>query len=184
MIHEMLYILPPWLDPVYFLTSLFWTLIRSFVTFIVCMALGMAGLKLLDNMTPGINELKSIKGHSVATALYAAGLFIFSALTILGSIIAPLPIGVSSGLGQAVNPIMILGYRLLTLLAGFLISILVTFILSRVLAQVKPFGIDLHDVEGHVGHDPSREAMAIGIYIMGYLIFLGIVLYASLLLPA
>jgi hypothetical protein len=148
------------------------------------MALGMAGLKLLDNMTPGINELKSIKGHSVATALYAAGLFIFSALTILGSMIAPLPIGVSSGLGQAVNPIMILGYRLLTLLAGFLISILFTFILSRVLAQVKPFGIDLHDVEGHVGHDPSREAMAIGIYIMGYLIFLGIVLFASLLLPA
>ena len=184
MIHEMLYILPPWLDPVYFLTSLFWTLIRSFVTFIVCMVLGMAGLKILDKMTPGISELRSIKGHSVATALFAAGIFIFSALTILGSMTAPLPIGVSSGLGQAVNPIMILGYRLLTLLAGFLISILFTFILSRILAHVQPFGIDLHDVEGHEGHDPSRESMGIGIYIMGYLIFLGIILYASLLLPA
>jgi hypothetical protein len=140
------------------------------------MVLGMVGLKLLDKMTPGISELRSIKGHSVATALFAAGLFVFSALTILGSMTAPLPIGVSSGLGQAVNPIMILGYRLLTLLAGFLISILFTFILSRVLAQVEPFGIDLHDVE--------NESIAIGIYIMGYLIFLGIILYASLLLPA
>ena len=176
MIHEMLYILPPWLDPVYFLTSLFWTLIRSFVTFIVCMLLGMAGLKLLDNMTPGINELKSIKGHPTATALFAAGLFIFSALTVMGSVIAPLPIGVSSGLGQAVSPVMILAYRLLTLLAGFLISILFTFILTRVLDQWDPFGIDLHDVE--------KESTAVGIYIMGYLIFLGIILYASLLLPA
>ncbi len=176
MILETLFILPPWLDPAYFLTNLFWTLMRSFVTFIVCMILGMAGLKLLDKMTPGISELRSIKGHSVATALFAAGIFIFSALTILGSMTAPLPIGVSSGLGQAVSPLMILGYRLLTLLAGFLISILFTFILSRVLAHVEPFGIDLHDVE--------KESIAIGIYIMGYLIFLGIILYASLLIPA
>ena len=176
MILEMLFIPPPWLDPVYFLTSLFWTLIRSFVTFIVCMVLGLAGLKLLDKMTPGISELRSIKGHSVPTALFAAGIFIFSALTVMGSVTAPLPIGVSSGLGQAVNPAMILGYRLLTLLAGFLISILFAFILTRVLAQVEPFGIDLHDAQ--------KDPIAIGIYIMGYLIFLGIILYASLLLPA
>jgi uncharacterized membrane protein YjfL (UPF0719 family) len=176
MILETLFIPPPWLDPIYFLTSLFWTLIRSFVTFIVCMLFGMAGLKLLDKMTPGISELKHIKGQSTATALFAAGVFVFSALTILGAMTAPLPIGVSSGLGQAVNPILILVYRLLTLLAGFIISILFAFILTRVLAHVEPFGIDLHDAE--------KESTSIGIYVMGYLIFLGIILYASLLLPA
>ena len=176
MILEMLFIPPPWLDPVYFLTSLFWTLIRSFVTFIVCMVMGMTGLKILDKMTPGVSELRSIKGHSVATALFAAGIFIFSALTVLGAMTAPLPIGISSGLGQAVSPVMILVYRLLTLLAGFLISILYAFIITRVLNQVEPFGIDLHDAE--------KEPTSIGIYLMGYLIFLGIILYASLLLPA
>jgi len=75
-----------------------------------------------------------------------------------------------------VSPVMILAYRLLTLLAGFLISILFTFILTRVLDQWDPFGIDLHDVE--------KESIAVGIYVMGYLIFLGIILHASLLLPA
>jgi len=172
---EILYIPPPWLDPIYFLTSLVWTLIRSFVTFMICLVFGIAGLKLLDKMTPGVSELRNIKEHSIATALFAAGIFIFAALTVVGSVTAPLPIGVSSGLGQAVNPVVIIGYRLLTLLAGFVISILFTFILSRVLAHLEPFGIDLDNVD--------KEPVAVGIYIMGYLIFLGITLYASLLLP-
>ncbi|MBS7631880.1 hypothetical protein KEJ47_10015, partial [Candidatus Bathyarchaeota archaeon] len=143
----MLFIPPPWIDPAYFLTSLVWTLIRSFVTFLVCIILGVIGLKLLDKTTPILSELRDIKGHSLSTSLFAAGIFIFAALTILGSVTAPLPIGFSSRLGQAVNPVMLLIYRLVALLAGFIISILFTFIIIRILAYVEPFGIDLDDIK-------------------------------------
>ncbi len=177
MLPGLLSIPPPWLDPLFFLTSLAWALIRSFITFIICLFLGIAAVKVLDVMTPGIRELEDIKRHPVPTGLFSAGFFIFVSLTIMGSVIAPLPIGFQSGIGQAVNPLLVFSMRLLTLLAGFAVSILLTFILTRVIfLNWKPFGIDLHDIE--------KDPVGIGIYVMGFLIFLGIILCACLLLPA
>jgi hypothetical protein len=40
---------------------------------------------------------------------------------------------------------------------------------------MHPFGIDLDDV--------NKNPMATGIYVMGYTVFLGVILYVSLLLP-
>ena len=112
MLFEMLSIPPPWLDPLFFLTSLAWALIRSFITFIICLFLGIAAVKVLDVMTPGIRELEDIKRHPVPTGLFSAGFFIFVSLTIMGSVIAPLPIGFQSGIGQAVNPLLVFSMRL------------------------------------------------------------------------
>ena len=166
---------PAWLDPSIFLMDLGWVLMRSFVTFIICFCLGLAGVKLLDRLTPGIEEVKSIRGHPLPTALFAAGMFIFLGLTFIGSVVAPLPIGVSSGFGSAVSPILILAYRVLSILAGFVIAMLFAVVFYEILGRVEPFGVDLHDV--------SKDSLATGIYVMGYLIFLGVVLYSSLLLP-
>jgi hypothetical protein len=166
---------PTWLDPVTFLINLFWTLARSFATFIICFGLGLAGLKLLDLLTPGIHELRNIKGKPLPTGLFALGMFIFLSLTFLGSVTAPLPIGISSGLGATVNPWVVFGYRLIALLAGFVVSLLFAVVFDSILSSMKPFGIDLDDV--NKSHD------ATGIYVMGYFIFLGVILYASLLLP-
>lgn len=166
---------PTWLDPVAFLINLFWTLARSFATFIICFAIGIAGLKVLDILTPGIRELRNIKGKPLPTALFALGMFIFLSLTFLGSVTAPLPIGASSGLGASVNPWLVFSYRLVALLAGFAISLVFALVFYRILSSAKPFGIDLDDV------NKSHEAT--GIYVMGYVIFLGVILYASLLLP-
>lgn len=166
---------PAWLDPAVFLADLLWVLLRSFVTFTICFCLGLVGVKLLDLITPGIKEVKTIKGHPLSTALFASGMFLFLGLTLVGSVIAPLPIGVSSGLGSIASPLLVLGYRILSLLAGFLISTILTSAFYWVLGRVEPFGIDLDDV--------SRDSVATGLYVMGYLIFLGAVLYASLLLP-
>jgi len=166
---------PTWLDPTTFLVNLFWTLARSFVTFIICFGIGLLGLKILDLLTPGIHELPNIKGKPLPTALFALGMFIFLSLTFLGSITSPLPIGVSSGLGAGVNPWVLFSYRMIALLAGFIISLLFAFIFDILLSSLKPFGIDLDDV--NKSHD------ATGIYVMGYFIFLGVILYASLLLP-
>lgn len=174
-LNEVLSLPPMWLDPAVFLTNLAWVLIRSFTTFVICFGIGLVGLRVLDKLTPGIKELENIKNQPLPTALFAAGMFAFLSLTFVGSVTAPLPIGVSSGLGAAVNPLLVFGYSLLVLLAGFVISIVLAAIFYRVLGQMHPFGIDLHDV--------NNNPVAIGVYVMGYLIFLGVVLYASLLLP-
>ena len=169
--------LPPvWLEPAVFLTNLAWTLIRSFVTFIVCFGLGLAGVKILDRLTPGITELQNLlRRQPLSTALFATGMFIFLSLTFIGSIAAPLPIGLSSGLGATVSPLLILGYRLVALLAGFFISMVFAGIFYRILGKAGPFGVDLDDV--------NRDPIATSLYIMGYLIFLGAILYACLLIP-
>ena len=64
---------PTWLDPVAFLINLFWTLARSFATFIICFGIGLIGLKVLDLLTPGIHELRNVKGKPLPTALFALG---------------------------------------------------------------------------------------------------------------
>lgn len=166
---------PSWLDPAVFLTNLAWVLIRSFVTFIVCFALGLAGVRILDRLTPGITEMRNIRRQPLPTALFAAGMFIFLSLTFIGSVTAPLPIGLSSGLGATVSPLLILGYRLFALLAGFIISMIFAGIFYRILAKMEPFGMDLDDV--------NKDSMATSVYVVGYLIFLGAILYASLLIP-
>jgi len=175
LVSQVLYIPPAWLDPAVFMTNLAWALIRSFATFIVCFVIGLVGLKILDTLTPGIRELKNIEGHPLPTALLAAGMFIFLSLSFVGSVIAPLPVGVSSGLGASVNPLQIFGYRMIVLLAGFAVSLLFAAVFYRVFARVEPFGIDLHDV--------NKDPVATGVYVMGYEIFLGVILYACLLLP-
>ena len=169
-------IMPPWLDPMIFMTNLAWVLVRSFVTFLICFAMGLAGIKVLDRITPGIKEMTNIKGQPLPTALFATGMFIFLSLTFIGSVIAPLPIGVSSGMGAAISPAIAFAYRLVALLAGYVISLIFAAVFYRILARMEPFGIDLDDVD--------KSDVATGIYVMGYLVFLGVILYASLLIPA
>ena len=166
---------PGVLDPMVFLTNLLWTLTRSFVTFIICFGTGLAGLKVLDWLTPEIKELRRIRREPLPTALFAFGMFVFLSLAFLGSVMAPLPIGVSSGLGAAVNPWVVFGYRLIALFAGFLISLIFAAIFYRILSKVAPFGIDLDDV--------NKSSLATAIYTTGYMVFLGVIVYGSLLLP-
>lgn len=169
-------LLPPSLDPVGFLISLAWSLLRSFVTFVICFFLGLAGVKILDRLTPGVEELKQIKGHALPTGLFTAGMFIFLALIYIGSVVAPLPIGMSSGLGAAVSPALLFTYRLVALLAGFVIALIFALIFYEVLGRIRPFGLNMNDV--------SKDPVATGIYVLGYQVFLGAVLYMSLLIPA
>lgn len=164
-----------WLDPVVFVTSLVWVLLRSFVTFVICFGLGLVGISFLNRITKDITVEKDIKGQPIATALFAAGMFIFLALTFVGSTLAPLPIGISSGMGEAVSSVTVIAFRLVTLAAGFILSLIFAVIFYEILGRVEPFGIDLNDV--------NKDSVATGIYVMGYLIFLGTILYASLLLP-
>jgi hypothetical protein len=102
-------------------------------------------------------------------------MFMFLSFTFVGSVTAPLPIGLSSGLGATVSPWLIFAYRIIALLAGFMISMIFAGIFYRILAKAEPFGINLDDV--------NKDPVATSVYVVGYLIFLGAILYASLLIP-
>ncbi len=167
---------PTWLDPAVFLTDLAWTLIRTIVTFIISFGIGLASLGVLDRLTPGVREVNNIRNHPIAVALFALGIFIFLTFSLLGAVISPLPIGITSGLGPTVSPVLIFAYRITALLAGFLLSLFFAFIYYRILAHLRPFGIDLDEID--------KDAVATGIYVLGYLIFLGAIIYMALVIPA
>ena len=167
--------MPPTSDPAIFFVDLVWTLIRSIVTFLLCFVLGLAGVKLLDKITPKIKEIEMVRGKPVPTALFAAGFLIFLGLIFYASVISPLPIGIVTGIGYTVTPAQLLAYKLITLLAGLAISLLFAIFFYRIMAEIEPFGIDLDDVQ--------KEPVAVGIYIFGYLVFLGLIFFTALILP-
>jgi hypothetical protein len=107
--------------------------------------------------------------------VFAAGMFIFLSLAFMGSIASPLPIGTSSGLGATVSIFLILGYRLIALLAGFILSIIFAGIFFQLLTRTDMFGVELNDV--------NKDPLATSAYVVGYLIFLGAILYGCLLIP-
>ncbi|MEM3494667.1 MAG: hypothetical protein QW724_00130 [Nitrososphaerota archaeon] len=166
---------PPWLDPTVYLTNLGWVLLRTFVTFLLIFFIGIGSLRVLDYITPGISEISKVRSNPIAVALFAAGFFVYLSFAVIASMISPLPIGTTTGLVSGVNPLVLLTYKLITLFFGVLISLLFAFIYYRILAKIEPYGIDLDDVD--------KEPMAVGIYLMGYLIFLGAIVYVALLLP-
>jgi uncharacterized membrane protein YjfL (UPF0719 family) len=166
---------PPWLDPSVYLTNLGWVLARTFITFLLVFFIGLISIKALDKLTPGIGEISKIKGNPLATALFAAGFFIYLSFAFIASLVSPLPIGTTSGIVSGLSPAILIAYKLITLFIGMLVSFLFALIYYRILAKVEPYGIDLDDVD--------KDPVAVGIYMMGYLIFLGAIIYVCLLLP-
>jgi len=166
---------PPWLDPTVYLSNLIWVLLRTFLTFLLVFFVGLGSLRVLDHITPGISEISKIRGNPIATALFAAGFFIYLSFAFIASMISPLPIGTASGIVAGVSPLVLIAYKLVTMFIGGLLSFLFALVFYRVLAKVEPYGVDLDDVD--------KDSIAVGIYLMGYLIFLGAVIYVSLLLP-
>ncbi len=166
---------PPWLDPTVYLSNLFWVILRTFLTFLLVFFIGLGSLRLIDFITPGISEISKIRGNPIAIALVAVGFFVYLSFAFIASMISPLPIGTISGVVSGLNPLVLIAYKLITLFVGVLLSYLFAIVYYRVLAKVEPYGIDLDDVD--------KEPIAVGIYVMGYLIFLGAIVYVSLLLP-
>lgn len=169
--------LPPvWSEPLAFLSGLGWVLLRTFLTFVLVFIIGLASVRVVDWITPGVREVSKIRGNPLATGIFAAGFFIYLALGIVASMTSPLPLGVETGVATLnVNPFVLIIYKLITLLAAVLLSYLFATIFYRILANWEPFGIDLDDVD--------KEPVAVGTYFFGYFIFLGAVVYVALLLP-
>ena len=168
---------PPWADPAVFLSGLGWVLLRTFATFIVVFVMGLVSIRVVDVLTPGVREISQVRGNPLATGIFAAGFFIFLAFGFIGSMASPIPIGMETGVATLnVNPLLLIAYKLTTLLAAVLLSYLFAAVYYRVLARIEPFGLDLDDVD--------KEPLAVAAYLFGYLVFLGAAVYVALMLPA
>lgn len=144
--------------------------IRSFLSCIFCLLIGLGGIALLDKITVKIHEFKVIRGHAEATGLFVGGFLIFAGLVVHGSILNPIFFGQQLIISSFINI-----QRFLVVSLSVLISLVFGWIFYLVFAKVTPFNIDLDDI--------NKSPTAVGAFIFCYEIFMGLVIHASLSIP-
>ena len=153
-----------------FLTTLLLWFIRAFISSLICLLIGYLGIRSLDHITTKISEFKTIKGNPLATALFVSGFLIFAGLTVFGSMVNPFFLGQSVVFTAFFNI-----QRLLIVILSFAVSLFFGWLFYLVFAKLTPFGIDLDDI--------NKSPVAVGVFLFSYEVFLGLIIYASLMVP-
>jgi uncharacterized membrane protein YjfL (UPF0719 family) len=151
-------------------TSLLLWFARALVSSLICLVLGYIGIKVLTLETTRVKEFETIKGNALATSLFVSGFLVYAGLVIYGSMVNPFFLSQSILIGSYFNV-----QRLLVVIISFLVSLLFGFIFYTVFARLKPFGMDLDDI--------NKQPLAVGVFLFSYEVFLGIVMFASLTIP-
>jgi hypothetical protein len=144
--------------------------VRAFVSSIICVAIGLLAIKIMTYVTTKISEFKAIKGDSVATGLFVSGFLIYAGLAVYGSMVNPFFLGQSVVISSFFN-----FQRLLVVVLSFFVSLFFGWLFYFIFAKLSIFGIDLDDV--------NKSPIAVGIYLFGYEVFLGLIVYGSLMIP-
>lgn len=156
--------------PSEFLTSLLLWFVRAFVSSIICLIIGVIGIFGLTRITSKISEFETIKGDATATSLFVGGFLIFAGLVVFGSMVNPFFLGQSVVFSSYFNL-----QRLLVVALSFVVSLFFGWLFYVVFAKLTPFGIDLDDV--------NKSPHAVGIFLFCYEVFLGLIIYGSLMIP-
>ena len=152
-------------DPFY-ITQLLW-LVKTIILVLFSGFLAWLGIRALDALTP-LHERQRIGESAISTAWFIAGFFVLIGLVVHGGATAP------SVVGGPVLDYLIDLRRLGLMVSSFLISLFLAIGMFLVLDKVTP-KISFISIE----NDPQ----AIGIYVFGYLVFLGLILHAALNSP-
>ena len=153
-----------------FLTALLLWFVRAFISSLICLLLGYIAIRSMDYITRDISEFNKIKGDPMATGLFVSGFLIFAGLVVYGSMVNPFFLGQSVLIGAYFNL-----ERLLVVVLSFVVSLIFGWVFYIVFAKLKPFGIDLHDV--------NKSPVAVGVFMFSFEVFLGLLMLASLVLP-
>jgi uncharacterized membrane protein YjfL (UPF0719 family) len=121
-------------------------------------------------ITTKIHEFKIIKGDPLGTSLFVSGFLIFAGLVVYGSMVNPFFLGQSVIFGAYFNL-----QRLVVVVLSFVVSLFFGWLFYVVFARLTPFEIDLDDV--------NKSPTAVGVFLFGYEVFLGLIMYASLMIP-
>jgi len=149
--------------------TLLW-FVRSFISSLICLFLGYVGIKILSIITTKISEFKVIKGDPLGTSLFVSGFLIFAGFVVAGCVTKPFFLSQSVIIGPYFNI-----EQFVTVILSFIMSLFFGWLFYYVFAQLTPFGVDLDDV--------NKSPTAVGFFLLGYEIFLGLVIYASLVTP-
>ncbi len=144
--------------------------VRAFVSSLICLLIGYIGIRSITILTTKIREFESIRGNSLATSLFVGGFFVYAGLVVYGSMVNPFFLSNSVIIGSYFNL-----QRLLVVIISFFVSLFFGGLFYWVFARLRPFGIDLDDVNKH----PT----SIGVFLFCYEVFLGLVVLASLTKP-
>jgi len=153
----------------FLITLLLW-FVRAFVSSVICLLIGYIGIKSIPLLTPKIKEFESIKGHSLATSLFVGGFFVYAGLVVYGSMVNPFFLSQNVTVGSYFNL-----QRLLVLVISFFVSLFFGGLFCLVFTKLRLFGIELDDINKH--------PMAVGVFLLCYEVFLGLILFASLTVP-
>ena len=153
-----------------FLTSLLLWFVRAFVSSIICLAIGIIAIKSITHITTKIHEFRTVKGDPIATGLFVSGFLVFAGLVVYGSMVNPFFLGQSVIVGSYFNI-----QRLLVVLLSFFVSLFFGWLFYVIFAKLTPFGVDLDDV--------NKSPIAVAVYLFGYEVFLGLIIYGALMIP-
>ncbi|MFC1487778.1 hypothetical protein ACFLRN_08855 [Thermoproteota archaeon] len=153
----------------FFITLLLW-FTRAFISSFICLIIGIISIKALTHITTKINEFKTIKGNPIATSLFVSGFLIFAGLVVYGSMVNPFFLGQSILFGSFFNL-----QRLFVVGLSFFVSLFFGWIFYVVFAKLTLFGVDLDDI--------NKSPVAVGAFLFGYEVFLGLLVYGSLMIP-
>lgn len=151
----------------FLISQLLW-FARAFVSSLICLFLGYLGIVSLDYITTKITEFKTIKGNPVGTSLFVSGFFIFAGLVVYGCMNKPFFQSQAVFLGPYFNI-----EQFIIVLLGFFVSLLFGWLFYLVFAKLTPFGVDLDDI--------NKSPVAVGLFLFGYEVFLGLIIYGSLM---
>lgn len=153
-----------------FIVSVLLWFVRAFISSLICLLLGIIGIKGITHITTKISEFKTIKGNSIATSLFVSGFLILAGLVVYGSMVNPFFLGQNVIFGSYFN-----WQRLLTVVLSFFVSLFFGWLFYAFFAKITPFGIDLDDI--------NKSPVAVGVFLFGYEVFLGLLLFGSLIIP-
>ena len=153
-----------------FFTSLLLWFVRAFISSLICLFIGYVGIRSIVQITTKIHEFKIIKGDPLATSLFVSGFLIFAGLVVYGSMVNPFFLGQSVIFGAYFNL-----QRLVVVVLSFVVSLFFGWLFYVVFARLTPFEIDLDDI--------NKSPTAVGVFLFGYEVFLGLIMYASLMIP-
>jgi hypothetical protein len=143
---------------------------RALVSSLICLFIGFVGIKSITLFTRKIKEFESIKGNSLATSLFVGGFFVYTGLVVYGSMVNPFFLSQSVTIGSYFNL-----QRLLVVVLSFFVSLLFGGFLYLIFERLRLFSIELNDI--------NQNPTAVGVFLLCYEVFLGLIILASLTIP-
>ena len=117
-----------------FLIALLLWFVRAFVSSMICLLIGVIGIKSLTHITTKISEFKTIRGNPMATSLFVTGFLVFAGLVVYGSMVNPFFLGQSVIFSSYFN-----FQRLLIVAISFFVSLFFGWLFYTIFAKLTPF---------------------------------------------